>query len=430
MIQVALYSILLIFASIVVQLVSQKVQDPFIDEFFHLRQCLVYCDYKFDVWDNKITTPPGLYYLGFAYTKLIAYFGVPLDTINAKYDVLRSLNLVGGLIFLPLFVHIYNKKIWWVNIISLPLLTPYYFLFYTDIWSLVFVIGSLAFTRHSVVVSGILGFVSLWFRQTNIIWIAFIASVYIDQFVNETDILPYVHQYVKQAFNHIIQLAPYVINFVLFGLFLKINGGITLGDKENHQVQIHLVQIFYAVLFINFFTFPTFFSFGKLKSYVKSFKGPYFIYLPLNIFGVFIIHYIIENFTIIHPFLLADNRHYTFYLWKRVLSHKYSSIAMVPIYHFGTWNIIHSLIESKVKIVVIFSFVMANLLTIVPSPLFEPRYYITPLVVYRMLTNKTDKYRNLAEFMWSSIINVIIMYIFFTYEFTWDSEEGLQRIIW
>ena len=35
--------------------------------------------------------------------------------------------------------------------------------------------------------------------------------------------------------------------------------------------------------------------------------------------------------TVVHPFLLADNRHYTFYLWRRVFSRAYSH-ALGPVY--------------------------------------------------------------------------------------------------
>jgi hypothetical protein len=36
---------------------SDRVQD----EFFHVRQAQVYCSGDFKTWDDKITTPPGLY---------------------------------------------------------------------------------------------------------------------------------------------------------------------------------------------------------------------------------------------------------------------------------------------------------------------------------------------------------------------------------
>jgi hypothetical protein len=34
--------------------------EPYLDEVFHIPQAQVYCEGRFDVWDDKITTPPGL----------------------------------------------------------------------------------------------------------------------------------------------------------------------------------------------------------------------------------------------------------------------------------------------------------------------------------------------------------------------------------
>ena len=49
--------------------ITHHLTQPYIDEIFHLRQCQTYCQYNFHHWDNKITTPPGLYILGFIYSE-------------------------------------------------------------------------------------------------------------------------------------------------------------------------------------------------------------------------------------------------------------------------------------------------------------------------------------------------------------------------
>lgn len=141
------------------------------------------------------------------------------------------------------------------------------------------------------------------------------------------------------------------------------------------------------------------------------------------------IKYIIDNFTIIHPFLLADNRHFTFYIFKKLISHRYSQIFAIPLYHFSTWIIITTLNKSKrgLSSITIITYLFAVCLTIIPSPLFEPRYYIVPLIIFRLFV-KSD--RNLLEFLWLNSVNLFTSFVFFNYEFTWDSEPGVQRIIW
>jgi alpha-1,2-glucosyltransferase len=48
--------------------------------------------------------------------------------------------------------------------------------------------------------------------------------------------------------------------------------------------------------------------------------------------------YTVKNFTIHHPFLLSDNRHYTFYVWKRVFSaHPAVPYLLILAYLASAW---------------------------------------------------------------------------------------------
>ncbi|KAA0146651.1 hypothetical protein FNF27_01508 [Cafeteria roenbergensis] len=40
---------------------NRAVPEPFMDEAFHVPQTQAFCQGRFDVWDQKITTPPGAY---------------------------------------------------------------------------------------------------------------------------------------------------------------------------------------------------------------------------------------------------------------------------------------------------------------------------------------------------------------------------------
>ena len=106
----------------------------------------------------------------------------------------------------------------------------------------------------------------------------------------------------------------------------------------------------------------------------------------------------------------------------------------IPVYHFASYNIVVSLAKSRklnLSPIGILAFIGAIVLTIVPSPLFEPRYYIIPLVVFRLYIAPNYPLANLLEFMWLNLINLITLYIFFTHQFTWVSEPVvIQRIIW
>ena len=432
-----------LFVGYIFLLTTKHLKDPFIDEIFHLRQCQVYCAYNFSIWDNKITTPPGLYILGLIYTKLLEFITMT-HGLCQNDNVLRSLNLSGGLLALPFIAKNIKQsnanRFWTVNIIAQPLLFTYYSLFYTDVWSTVLVLGSLAFvttrSKQHPIWSAQLGFASLWLRQTNIVWLAFIATIYIDrQIVRDSGVCNRIIQFVKTTFKSHLQLLGYIVNFALFALFIKYNGGITFGDKDNHKVQLHLVQIFYCFTFVNFFTWPIWLSRKTLSLYIRFLVGNYGINLVFNMLASWAIFYIINNFTIVHPFLLADNRHYTFYIFRRLLNTKYSTYLAVPVYHFVTYNCVATLYRAGHQFglspILILGFITATILTITPSPLFEPRYYIVPLLIFRLFIAPSTGYANLLEFIWLNIINAITSLVFFNYTFTWWSEPGkIQRIIW
>ncbi|CUM57331.1 unnamed protein product [Debaryomyces fabryi] len=457
--QVVLASIFVIFCGIVFRLVALKVKDPFIDEIFHLRQCQTYCSFRFDIWDHKITTPPGLYVLGMVYAevvRMITFTSESLVSVCENINVLRSVNLFGGLVVLPFIVQGLcdreKPQFWAVNIVAMPLLFTYYFLFYTDIWASILIVASLALVVRqpfgfitSSYFSGIVAFASLWFRQTNIIWIAFIASLLIDKRRREhhkdMGFLQNTVNFIRQAVLDWIAILPFIINILLFAIFVKYNEGITFGDKENHKLNLHIVQVFYCLTFIAMFTWPVWLSIRLIKRYIWfTILGNHGLNTVFTIGSWIFIKFIIDNYTVVHPFLLADNRHYTFYIWKRILNQEYSNIFMIPIYHFCTWNIIDSLSlnTSGLTPITIITFIGGIFITIIPSPLFEPRYYIVPLIIYRLYVRPSKEKligismsRHILEFAWLIFVDVTIMVIFLGYEFTWLSEPGkIQRIIW
>ena len=57
-----LKTVFTIFHLLAFAIVYQIAPDPYIDEIFHIPQAQAYCQGDFLYWDNKITTPPGLYF--------------------------------------------------------------------------------------------------------------------------------------------------------------------------------------------------------------------------------------------------------------------------------------------------------------------------------------------------------------------------------
>jgi alpha-1,2-glucosyltransferase len=50
--------------------------------------------------------------------------------------------------------------------------------------------------------------------------------------------------------------------------------------------------------------------------------------------------------TIVHPFTLADNRHYVFYIFRLLLRHPLIKYAAVPVYFLCAWLVIDAMGEA------------------------------------------------------------------------------------
>jgi alpha-1,2-glucosyltransferase len=412
--------------------VNAHVKEAYLDEVFHIPQTQRYCQGDFSYWDDKITTPPGLYLLAFGLQKLTSFIpwtnSDPCSVIN-----LRAVNLGGVVLMVPLvitnIIPARTPRDMGILIGSFPLMAFFSNLFYTDVWSTIFVLAALNVgMRRMYILSAFLAFISLWFRQTNVVWAAFLTSLFlIDRNAGNFGFVDFLLAGVRSWDITI----PYSLVALCFAVFIKLNGGITLGDKSNHQVGFNLPQVFYFALFLLFFSWPLWLSSRILKRYMTKCVGSP-IRAVVYMGSLAAISLIIHEFTVVHPFILADNRHYTFYLWRRFIYpswHPWAKFMLVPVYHFGVWIL---LTPGQDQMLLMTTYMGAVILTLAPSPLFEPRYYIIPYVMWRILLGGIrSSMRRKLEWMWYLVINAITLYVFIAKPFIWPSEPGQQqRFMW
>ncbi|OJD24857.1 hypothetical protein ACJ73_03777 [Blastomyces percursus] len=374
----------------------------------------------------------------------------------------------------------------------------------------------------------IFGLLALMFRQTNIFWVAvFLGGLHVVETLHRatsdcqsTDVVRIVqgswelHQlydppvieasfedYLKTLVSlgvstlaHIIPiikaLLPYFVFLGAFGLFVLWNGGVVLGHKEFHTAGLHLPQMLYIWPYFIFFSWPIFLvpfvtttlqhRTRKLLPSAKTVS----IFLPLMLVAVHV------N-TIVHPFALADNRHYVFYIFRILLRHPMIKYLATPIYFVCGWAVLATVgaasrqpsaaytattiipnrphhktqtqptpdttgIEptrnSPVRVSFVLIWLIATSLSLITVPLVEPRYFLIPWVIWRLhvrlpstqIDGSSDRsadaksrdrllfYLPLAlETTWYIIINAVTGYMFLYRGFEWPQEPGLvQRFMW
>ncbi|KAK6519465.1 glucosyltransferase [Arthrobotrys megalospora] len=593
--------------------VNSVVADPYLDEVFHIPQAQRYCLMHFKDWDDKITTPPGLYllsyiYVGFVQTVLPIYRfvlqNIPTFTTtptgwetkpgsasnfthasleHCSTVSLRFLNVIGGSVFIPwlvyeicLYVHSPYHQVTpppipvvvvagpgpggsladpkevekakrktelppgvgpkepvpkvdvieermnheasaaqtAMNVALFPLLYFFNNLFYTDIWSTVFVLFAYrSYLLYSPWTSAGWSLLSLFFRQTNILWTIFLlllsairilkrlhppapssllhhhpltlsailgragfGGLY-DPSITHSDVSDYLKSLLSIAISGysnlspvLIAIEPYIYVISLFGFFVYWNGSIALGDKTNHVSTFHPVQLFYFSLFTILSTPFVFLTnpITLLVTTVKSFFGS-----PLKaastVAASLLIAGAVHQFTYTHPFMLADNRHYVFYIWRRtILSHPDAKYLGIPLYFLSGFFVYRQIgvkppalpptvkaINPQSSAVVytthtltfLLAFFAATAGTLVFAPLVEFRYFVVPWVMWRMHIGigdgkgeekgwwKRNRVGGVDLRVWMEMVAFLVVHavtikIFLEREFQWPGTPGMMRFMW
>ncbi|CAH0403791.1 unnamed protein product [Chilo suppressalis] len=455
--------------------VFNKVNDTIhivIDELFHIPQGLAFCERNFTYWDPKITTLPGLYLVSAAF--LGSYF-------QCNVYNLRFINLIASCVNLLLFASIlkfvYGSNNYFKNVmqaLNLALLPPLYFfshVYYTDTLSLTFLLmfSRLCFTNRHKLLILIFGLASVLMRQTNIVWIAMVfGHKALDIFIRSSRVfgnqnltkvklsktsliardvdssklkryyglsdffvaLKYHVSTCMITFFKFLSLQDMLILFThciilsSFVAFVYVNGSIVVGDKKAHEATLHIPQIFYFLLFYCVFGLP--YVLTKTLSTFKLMITNKLKIVFLGLLFALIVHY---N-TVTHPYLLADNRHYTFYVWNRWFGKfDYAIYATIPLYVFLLCNLYDNL-RNQNCISFLLPYSVCLFVVLALQKMIEVRYFLVPYIILRLRFVKASNLIIGFEFLWYLIINIVTFYLFFNKEILWKDFNYAQRLIW
>lgn len=371
------------------------------------------------------------------------------------------------------------------TIAFLPPLWFFGFFYYTDLASIWLVLACLTLyydlnrrsdssSSSSYTTMALVAFISILavlVRQTNIVWILFCAAQSILAHLPAPSSSP-AHQGTlfqevqgvfhaafgkkeRKGFWKVVlrNTAPLMPMLVGCAWFVRWNGSIVLGDKSNHQAGLHLPQLGYFLAFASAFgIFPLIFALststatqstkrkeettllGTLKTTIRGATGTLFGTIlggASSIAGFLVVliafYYAVDRYTIDHPFLLADNRHYTFYIW-RLFRRKYilsvfgfgsgseagktmavvmePRFVVVPLYAVALFAWCRAAIQQQQRsssssstrtgqgLLSLWTllFWCSTAATLVPTPLVEPRYYLIPYLLLRIYTQPCSTY--------------------------------------
>ncbi|KAK6244875.1 hypothetical protein QUC31_011284 [Theobroma cacao] len=228
----------------------------------------------------------------------------------------------------------------------------------------------------------------------------------------------------------LVSFSPFFFVLLAFVGFLICNGSVVLGAKEAHTVSPHFAQIMYFSIVSALFAAPLHFTIGQALDLFWSFWKNRLLGFFLGFLALIASLLSVHFFSIAHPYLLADNRHYTFYLWRKIINFHWSmKYLLVPVYVYSWFSIFHLLDKTQRRIWVLVYF-LATSAVLVPAPLIEFRYYTIPFYFYMLHTGINDCQSLLLMGILYTVLNVFTMRMFLFRPFLWDHEPGVQRFIW
>lgn len=200
----------------------------------------------------------------------------------------------------------------------------------------------------------LVGGVSLLLRQTNICWQLLLFLLSAARVAMQLDLCaqpvplpvreysfgavvrsllfcPFAHQ-IRFAYTLFRQCWAYITLGCWFVAFVFWNGGsVVLGDRDAHRPKLHLAQPLYLLAFAAAAVLPQLLhrvdrpAIRRLSQWALQHKS---LVALAFLAAAGCVHF----GTLAHRYLLADNRHYTFYLWKNVLSKPVLRYSLLPGY--------------------------------------------------------------------------------------------------
>ncbi|XP_032236244.2 putative Dol-P-Glc:Glc(2)Man(9)GlcNAc(2)-PP-Dol alpha-1,2-glucosyltransferase isoform X2 [Nematostella vectensis] len=457
-------------------LIDFKQSQPYLDEIFHIPQAQQYCEYKFSEWDPKITTLPGLYLVSLAILRVAAFFSSTelIDVCSVLWlrftnvffvignawllrEVLIQLNLQNSRKSFPnkdKKENTYTEDVLKTKstitalvLSTFPVLYFFTFLYYTDSGSTCFVLLMyLMSLKQSHVAAALSGIAAIMFRQTNVIWVVFSAGTValkkLEQYRElknqksqslPREIILYVQLFFKHCISMCFVLWTYGLVVLGFGGFIIANKGIVVGDRSSHEACLNFPQLFYFLAFTLFFSIPLLILPSNIIDFLNFLKT--LVQRPLKllkcILVLFCMAFLVYHFTYVHKYLLADNRHYPFYVWRKFYArHWLARYLAIPVYAYTGFSLTAILSKKQQSIWQLLFWICVTLAT-VPQKLFEFRYFIIPYIFCRIHSPLASYISIVLEFVLYFAINFITVYLFIEKPFVWENEPNqVQRFMW
>eukprot|EP00760_Papus_ankaliazontas_P000882 PhM_4_TR10293/c0_g1_i1/m.15707/K03850/ALG10; alpha-1,2-glucosyltransferase len=221
----------------------------------------------------------------------------------------------------------------------------------------------------------------------------------------------------------------------LFFVFGYNDGAIVLGDKTAHVPGLHLAQVAYLFVFIAaMYPGSALQCVLQILADVGAVKRGKTVLLMLSLVSA--VALLSDGNIIAHPYLLADNRHYTFYFYRRLVQPRLIRyFVLAPAAVVGAAVVFRSWLGSSVPRLLVLAWFCATLAVVVPQRLLEFRYFLPPVMVARVISmlmcgrRTWSRWAVAVDLLWHILVNAATVLMFVKKPFPYDAtSEG--RLMW
>ena len=371
----------------------------FVDEASHVAQVRLFSSGRFEIFVGTTMIP--------TYHAILAL----AEWVTGYHDIalLRFVNLLGSLL-LPVFiwrlVAMYapqeagRRTVQWFY---MPLLFPFFFFVYTDVWPLAAMLATqLGALRRRYVLAAVAGLAATLLRQDMIVWVG---MAWLLVLLGDFDFLAWRREWRSLLWSGFMRGLPLFLVMLAFLSFFLWNHGIAVGDRTRHEVGFNPTNIAYFLL------------------------CAWLVFLPQNVLALPRIRNLIRRPTCI-ALLVAG---FALYMGTYANTHEYNSEALrfhlhneglywltkyawiraaafVPIAWMVLTLCVIDLAEPRLRIMYLVAPLSVGL-----HPLIEQRYYLPALTLFQV-------WRPTAGGRWENAM--LVSYVVITMWIMWGTITG------
>ena len=372
------------------------------DEDVHKFQIIWFVNGHYEFFKN-LTMPPFYHAIIALLAKI---FGSSHNALRAEHLVITSFSI-------PIFYHLCQKvsvnndaQTKTLQFFFLPILFPLFFLIYTDILSIIFVLLTIERTiSKKYLYASCFGLLAILTRQPNIIWIGYAAFIALSQETN-------IKNCIKDLPYLIKKLWSYGAVLILFITFIVINKGVALGDASQHPVSLNLSNLYFFLL-VSFFLF--------LPLNIEYVKDIFHLVLKHKWIVILIaLTFVIYYFTYGHPHKYNTTA-LAFYRHNLLLHYSCDYLTLKIISFFLMWWMVLTFsltIRNSAAPYRLILLIPFSLLSFVPLPLIEQRYYLITLILFIAFNPRQSRLGKIATLLiYICLINYFLYNISHEYFF-------------